>query len=271
MNLRRSLRIRLWSAVASHRLPRGVGMAARPVFTPSKSAASCRTPNRPGTRAFTLIEVLLAVTIFGIVLVALQGIFHGALRLRNRTVESIENALPLEQALTIIRRDLAGIVPPGGTLGGSVQTTPVIDGMNGQPTIEFHTAVGILSDRVPWSEVRRVAYLLTAPTNGSAGRVLHRAVTHNLLPVNQATLEDQTLIGGVDSVHFSFYDGSTWRDTWNSTNETVPLPRAIRFELLLLSTNLNRGNITPRPIEMVVNILVEPSTNSTSQSTGGGS
>lgn len=233
--------------------------------------AATRAPAERRRRAFTLIEVLLAVTIFGIVLVALHGIFHGALRLRNRTVESLENARPLEQALSIIRHDLANIVPPGGELAGTIETTPAIDGLNAQASVKFNTAVGILSDEYPWSEVQRVAYVLMAPTNRSAGKELHRAVTRNLLPVNQDLVEDQPLLGGVESVSFSFYDGSTWRETWNSTNETVPLPRAIRFALLLTQTNFDRGAARPQPIEMVVSLLVEAATNTQSQSTGGGS
>jgi hypothetical protein len=72
----------------------------------------------------------------------------------------------------------------------------------------------------------------------------------------------------------SFFDGSSWRETWNGTNETTPLPRAIRLSLTLVETNFNRGNTRPQPIEMVVGLMVEPSTNaqSTAQSssTGGG-
>src|SRR5437870_12733619 len=65
-------------------------------------------------RAFTLIEVMIAMAVFAIVLAAINGIFWGALRLRNKTVESIDAALPKERALAIIRSDLANIVPPGG-------------------------------------------------------------------------------------------------------------------------------------------------------------
>ncbi len=218
--------------------------------------------------------MLLAVAIFGIVLVAIHGIFHGALRLRNRTVDSIEGALPLEQALTLIRRDLAGIVVPGGTFGGAVQSSPVVDGLLGQPTVQFTTSSGILSDNSPWGEVQRVTYLLSAPTNRSVGRDLHRAVTRNLLPANLDDIQDQSILGGVDSLMVSFFDGSSWRETWNGTNETTPLPRAIRLSLTLVETNFNRGNTRPQPIEMVVGLMVEPSTNaqSTAQSssTGGG-
>ncbi len=48
MNRARSLAIPLWSAVACHRFPPEVGLAARCGFTPSKAVASHRSPNSPG-------------------------------------------------------------------------------------------------------------------------------------------------------------------------------------------------------------------------------
>ncbi len=231
-------------------------------------------PLRPGTTAhgaFTLIEVLIAVAIFAVVLLAVQGIFHGALRLRNRTVESIEAARPLEQALAILRHDLANIVPPGGTLAGSLETSPILDGMNSQPSLQFNTSVGVLTDHAPWGEIHRVAYTLSASTNRSAGRELHRVVTRNLLPLTQDTSEDQPLLNGVESIEFSFHDGTSWRNTWDSTNEATLLPRAIRVELLMTSTNATQSR-NRQPIELVVGIMVEPSTNTATQSesTGAG-
>lgn len=225
--------------------------------------------------AFTLIEVLLAVAIFGVVLLAIHSIFHGALRLRNRTTQAIEEALPIERALATLRRDLANIVPPDGPLGGTLTTTtPTTDGLLTQPLLQFHTATGILTDTAPWSEIQRVAYSLGAPTNNATGRDLRRIVTRNLLPLTQDLPEDQPLLQGVESILFSFHDGTAWKDSWDSTNEVVLLPRAIRVSLTLVDTNLNRTTSRPPPIELVVGLLVEPATNTTttssSTSTGGG-
>ena len=69
-------------------------------------------------KAFTLIEMLLAVAICAIVLVAINGVFAAAVRLRDRTSEAIEDALPVTRALEIMHRDLKGAVGPGGFLAG---------------------------------------------------------------------------------------------------------------------------------------------------------
>src|SRR6266542_2408180 len=70
------------------------------------------------TQAFTLIEITLALAVSAIVLAAIGGVFYSAVRLRERTMAMIEEAAPLQQAISFLRRDLKGAVPPGGVLAG---------------------------------------------------------------------------------------------------------------------------------------------------------
>ena len=58
--------------------------------------------------AFTLMEVLLAMAICAVVLVAINTVFSSAVRLRDKTTDAVEQALPLAQAMEIITRDLKG-------------------------------------------------------------------------------------------------------------------------------------------------------------------
>ncbi|MGH7973578.1 MAG: PulJ/GspJ family protein, partial [Limisphaerales bacterium] len=62
--------------------------------------------NRKATAAFTLIELILAIGIFAIVMVAINTAFFAALRLRQHSSEALEEALPLEHALSLLRQDL---------------------------------------------------------------------------------------------------------------------------------------------------------------------
>ncbi|MGE3311352.1 MAG: type II secretion system protein GspJ [Limisphaerales bacterium] len=246
--------------------PRHPPDALEPGSTSSgaRSSRRSRPPNRQA--AFTLIEILLAVGIFAIVLLAVHAVFHVALRLRNRTVESIESDLPVQRALSILRRDLAGIVPPGGTFGGPLESNPSIQGtmLSESPVLQFHSAVGVLSDDWPWGDIQRVAYTLTSPTNNaSQGLDLVRSVTRNLLPVSQEIVETQRILGGIETLTFSFHDGTGWQPTWDSTNEVTLLPRAIKLEIQRSPSDPTRRSDRPDPIEMVVGLLVEPSTNTT--------
>jgi type II secretion system protein J len=222
-----------------------------------------------GGRAFTLIEVMIALAVFGIVLAAMNGIFWGALRLRNKSVESIDAALPKERALSIIRNDLENIVPPGGRFLTAFTTTGTttnatgqsMSTMPGQSSPEFTTSNGVIDDNTAWADIQRVSYQLTLSTNGGVGRNLMRVATRNLLPsVQQQTSEQQSILTGVQNIFFSYHDGTIWKETWDSTNEVLRLPRAIKVQLQMASEE--RGRQAPPPLELIVS-LVDAGTNST--------
>lgn len=254
---------------------------------------TCRHQNflrRRRARGFTLIEVLLAVAIFGMVVVAMHLVFFGALRLRNRTTAALEATVPLQQALAIMRRDLAGLVVPGGTLSGVLQTTltansatsagtndSAVSGLGstsatidlqGRVGPDLYTAVGILSEDRPWAEVQKVAYRLAESTNNTPGLDLFRVVTRNLLPTLTEDSEDQWLMGGVETVEFEFYDGTLWRDYWDSSTEETPLPAAIRVAIQL--TDDSDARWQRDPIELVVPILVQGAATAAAEETSGG-
>lgn len=237
------------------------------------------------SRGFTLMELLIAVVAFSIVLAAINAVFYGALHLRNKTVQSLDEALPLRQALTLLQRDLANLVPPGGVLSGVLQSTRSATSQNknqnsmtsspllnqaalnqpGQSSPDLYTTTGFVDETSTWGEVQKVTYFLMNSTNGNAGKDLIRCVTRNLLP----SLQDQPvltpLLSGVQSVYFSYHDGTQWLDTWDSTTSATPLPKAIKVQIALAASGLGRSQ--PPPIELVVPILVEGITNSVA---GGG-
>lgn len=250
-------------------------------------------PTRPAPQAFTLIEVLLAVTLFALVLAAAHSVLFGALRLRSRTTAAVDRSLELERALDRIRQDLAHLAMPG-TLAGELQTSliaqdtddekadenerpePGTTGLRGQSSPDFYTTTGALDPYLPWGDIQRVTYQLLAPTNRtSRGKDLVRLVVRNLLPSNvEDAPEEQWLLGDMQSLLFEYYNGSQWVETWDSTTETNKLPAAIRVSLQRLP--LDEAQELPAPIQLVVPVWLQAATNttatnSTSSSTGGAS
>lgn len=243
----------------------------RSILRPAAAAALRAAGRRRGAPAFTLMEVMLAVAIASVVLIAVTGVFFGALRLRNRTSEAIEASVPVERALSRIRRDLLGLVPPGGALGGAFQAGSGVVAMTnalglefGQVGPEFRTRTGAIGEDLPWSEVQRVAYLLLESTNQTGARDLYRSVTRNLLSPSVETPESEWLLGNVENLTFQFHDGTQWLDTWDSTAQTNQLPRGIRVELQRGPREI-RGELPP-PLVLVIPILVDGNTNHTPES-----
>jgi type II secretion system protein J len=223
-----------------------------------------------GAIAFTLLELLIAISIFGVVLAAINGVFYSALRLHRRAWQSVEDSLPVTQALAIFKRDLQGIIPPGGVLGGSLQsgtttTTPGSPIPAGATTL--YTCTGAIDDTSPWAEVQKVVYYLKDPESRNApGRDLVRAVNRNLLPTTQEEFLEQWLMGGVQRLRMGFFDGASWRDTWDSTTPdpvtglTNTLPRAIRIQIELAA---NIGEQPKAPVQLLVPVTIQVSTNQT--------
>jgi type II secretion system protein J len=249
------------AALAS--LSRGLGAADRP------------TTDLDSGSAFTLIELLLAIVIFAMVLAAVNAVFFGAMRLRQKTADSAAKALPVELTLALLRRDLAGIVMPGGTFAGALDSAATIQGITEQSVgPEIFTTSGVFRDALPWAEIQRVAYVLRDPTNrlASAGRDLVRVVRRNLQPALEESAEEQRLMSDVSRIEFSFYDGSSWRASWNSTNEATTLPKAIKVEITVepeLATEGARPTLARQPIQLVVPIMVATVTNTTATAESG--
>lgn len=220
-------------------------------------------------RAFTLIEILIAVAAFAIVLAAINTIFYSALRLRNATTAAIEKALPIEHAFGVIKRDLANLTVPGGTMTGTFSTTSTSNSVAGQMSPSFYTTSGVIDETSPFGDLQRVSYLLVASTNKSQGRDLMRSVARNLLPSLQDQNEQEWLLGGVETLTFLYHDGSQWRESWDpaaqitTTGMSNSLPAAVKVQIQLASEDGVRSGSRSRelPIELVVPIVVQQRTN----------
>lgn len=233
----------------------------------------------PRPDGFTLIELLLAIAVFGVVLAAINGVFWGALRLRNKTARMLETSDTIQRAIGLIRADIHGLTLPGGTYTGEFKsdTSTTTLAQWGTPSgPELRTTTGRLSETQPWGDIQKVAYYLRPPTNapGVVGLDLVRVITRNLAPTLDEDSQEQWLLGGVDRMDWEYYDGSTWKTAWDPTTETTPLPRAVRVQLTLFESLDNPEAPQPAlqrqtrsPIEIVVPVTVVASTNATTTTT----
>ena len=208
---------------------------------------------------FTLIELVLALAIAGVVLTAINTVFFGALKLRTATIRVAEQTMPVERGLVIIKKDLIGAVPPG-TLAGPMGTDVTMNGLNQTPILEMFTSTGIISDDQPWGNVQKIDYLLQAPTNRNntaPGKDLIRFVTRNLLSPTVITPDSQKVLGGVDTFRFSFFDGTNWNDYWNAQNSNMP----VAIEALITFAVPKNGSPVSPPIRFFVPIVTQSNTN----------
>jgi len=222
--------------------------------------------------AFTLIEMILAIGVAAIVLIAVNAVLFAALRLHQATVDMVDAASPIDQTVTFLRRDLQCVMTPtNGTtkvLSGDFRVGNVSSlGVAEPVAIEMFTATGTLSDRKPWADIQRVTYELKQPADRSTtGQDLVRSVARNLLTVTTPEVDDQVMLSGVASIKFSCYDGAQWQDTWDTTGATsvnTNLPLAVRVDIQM------SGNNNAQPVEILVPIDSQSRTNMVLNATTG--
>jgi type II secretion system protein J len=223
--------------------------------------------------AFTLIEMVLAIGVAAMVLIAVNTALFASLRLRDATANAVDAATPLDQAVTFIRRDLQCVVTPtNGTskvLSGDFRAGNVSSpGVPEPVAIEMFTATGALSANAPWADIQRVTYELKQPTDRNAvGRDLVRSVVRNLLTMTTPDVQDQLMLSGVQDIKFTCFDGAQWQETWDTTGVTstyTNLPLAVRVDIQMAGNN----SVNAQPIEMVVPIDAQTRTNAVITATG---
>jgi type II secretion system protein J len=216
--------------------------------------------------AFTLIEMVLAIGVAAIVLIAVNAVLFTSLHLREVTADTVDAATPVDQAVTFLRRDLQCVVTPtNGTskvLSGDFRVGNVTSlGVPEPVAVEMFTATGALSANAPWGDIQRVTYELKQPADRSAaGKDLVRSVVRNLLTMTTPDVENQLMLSGVASIKFTCFDGAQWQDTWDTTGMTsvnTNLPLAVRVDIQMAGNSAANA----QPIEMVVPIDSQSRTN----------
>ena len=225
--------------------------------------------------AFTLIEMILAVGVAALVLAVIGSVFFAALHLREVTQAAVDGATPVDLALAVMRRDLQCVMTPtNGTskiLSGDFRVGSLTSPGVSQPVaIEMFTATGALRDNAPWGDIQKVTYELKDPADRNApGKDLYRSVTRNIMAATTPDVQDQWMLGGVQNIEFSCFDGSQWSDSWDTTGVTAVntnLPVAVRVRIQLAGNN----SANTQPIEILVPIDSQSRTNAVLNTTANG-
>jgi len=187
-------------------------------------------PPRAAARGFTLLEMLVALAMVGLLSAALYMSLSAAMRARSRAEAAIGPARAAALALEMLKQDLEAAPPPRGVLAGAlvgVDSTMASDTAQGD-TLVFYTTAEDAGQRK--AGIRRIE-LLFEPADGEAGYALVRAVTDNLLAPQTPDPVKETLCRKVAAFNLRYYDGSSWQDSWDSTTTGNTLPLAVEAAL----------------------------------------
>lgn len=180
-------------------------------------------------RAFTLLELLLAIAITAILAATVYASLMIATHTRDRAAEAVGKDRALTLALDLIRRDLQSAPPPTGTIAGAFIGT----NDNAFDTISFTTTNTFLPPDGRLSDLINVNLLLMEDTGGEDTRsmMLVREVTTNLLSTATTQPGAQVLARGITGLDLAYSDGADWLDDWDSTQHDNTLPLAVKVTL----------------------------------------
>jgi hypothetical protein len=106
---------------------------------------------------------------------------------------------------------------------------------------------------------------LVDDSTGGGRLSLVREVTTNLLSPTKLDPVEERLCGNVTSLTFSYYDGSSWYDDWDSTQHDNTLPVAVQMTLVFQPPEGSDASIeTTRLIPLACAVVA-----SSSDSSGG--
>ncbi|MFH0965930.1 MAG: GspJ family type II secretion system protein [Planctomycetota bacterium] len=189
--------------------------------------------------AFTLLEMLVALALIGI----LAGSLYMSLRIgflaRRRAEETILPVRAAALALDLLGRDVVSTLPPTGILAGGFLGEDAELGSSGEDADElvFHAIVDASTD--DGSGIRRIDFVVAQDEEG--GGVLLRRVTANLLAPTTPEPAEETICRNVKAFKLRYFDGSAWVDGWDSSLRENALPLAVEAELTLRRRDATEG------------------------------
>jgi len=183
--------------------------------------------NRKGTLGFTLIEVLLAMSIFAIISLASFSIFDGVAQSEVSSKEKMLRLNELQRALLVIERDFLQIAYRSVRIEGEAPTSDFI----------FSDDGGFFSDE------QSIAFVRSGWTN--PGLLIPRSDLQAVV----YRLEDKTL----EKLHYNFVDAVVGEEP----RVRKLIKDVIAFEVKYFYQNKWQKEIVAKQLPQAVNISIE--------------
>jgi type II secretion system protein J len=184
-------------------------------------------------KAFTLLELLVAMTLMMVAASCLYTALYTGFRARRSATTAVEPTALAINAIELLKQDMYGVLAPTGVLAGAFVGADST-GMKGvdADSLEFYTTHIYADEDSPVGGLGRIELLLEEDTDEEReGYRLVRRVTTNLLAPRAVEPDEQILCRNVTSLNLRYFDGESWLDEWDSTVDSNSLPRAVEIDI----------------------------------------
>ena len=186
---------------------------------------------------FTLIEMMLAITILSIVLVMIAGSFNAVIHSKVHGEAHLEVDREGRAILWELANEVRGSVqtpsPPSNVLFiglGQTRDGIPVDGITMSTLTAGHrrAITGLDAEQI-------VSYTVKLNRNWRKRYILTRTQRSGLLSASTTTTPPIELADNVILLHFKYFDGNSWLESWDSTAVPPPnqLPVAVSIDLAL--------------------------------------
>jgi general secretion pathway protein J len=194
-------------------------------------------PRFRASAGFTLIEMMLAITILSIVLVMIAGSFNAVIHSKVHGEARLEVDREGRAILWELANEIRGAVqtpsPPSNVLLiglGQMRDGVPVDGITLSTLTAGHrrAITGLDAEQM-------VSYTVKLNKNWRKRYVLTRTQRSALLTSSTVTTPPIELADNVILLHFKYFDGNSWLESWDSTAVPPPtqLPIAVSIDLAL--------------------------------------
>lgn len=179
-------------------------------------------------RGFTLLEVLLAMTLMALMIGLIQGTYSGTVKSRRRSAAEVQGVHAAALALDRIANELASAyssaaAPKATGVVGTADSNEVT-------TLSFTTSLPAVPGSQPAGGAE-VGYFVEADSEG-----VYRLYRREDRDVDGDLLEGgipYEVLSGVTRFQALFYDGEEWVEEWDSRERSEPpiLPLSVSVEI----------------------------------------
>ena len=208
--------------------------------------------------AFTLLELLVAMVLMVVAASCLYTALYTGFRAYRSASSAIEPTSLAINAIELLKRDLSGVLPPGGTLAGAFTGTDSA-GLKGVDTdsVAFYTTHIYADDEQLAGGLGKIELVLEEDVDNDDGTYqLVRCVTMNLLPLKDVEPDEQILCRNVVSLNLRYYDGDGWIDDWDSTADANSLPLAVEIDIQIAHNGKHNRDQEPEKRRLIQSFAI---------------
>ncbi len=190
---------------------------------------------------FTLLELLVAMVLMVVASACLYTSLYTGFRARSSAMAAVEPTSRAINAIELIKQDVSGVLPATGVLAGSFIGT---NSQNGDgkdaDSLEFYTTQVYTDEGILAGGLGKVDLALEEDSDEDRSNYrLVRKVTTNLLSPRDVDPDEQVLCRNVTSLNLRYFDGDSWLDEWDSTEDANSLPLAMEVDIELVYETKN--------------------------------